>query len=412
MARITKRIVDVAQPQAKDSFVWDSELAGFGLKVTPKSRKVFIVQYRFGGRKGVTRRYTIGTYGKLTVDQARIEAKRLLGEVATGSDPQERKSQQRSILKLHDLLDQFLSMHVDAKLKSSTATEYRRVVSVHVKTRLKDRPIDSIKRADITRLHNSMRESRYQANRTLALLSKFFNWCEKEGHRPDGSNPCRHIEKYKEDKRERFLSRDEVKRLGDALKRAEHVGIVVDEKKDTRWFPTPHIAAAIRLLMLTGARLSEVLTLKWEYVDFANARIRLPDSKSGAKTVFLNAPALEVLSNVPRLEENPFVICGEKEGAHLINLQKPWRRIRKEAGLDDIRIHDLRHSFASFAAGAGMSLPMIGALLGHSQPQTTARYAHLADNPVQAASEATARIIDASIGESSDVDRLVPKKGS
>ena len=149
----------------------------------------------------------------------------------------------------------------------------------------------------------------------------------------------------------------------------------------------PFIMAAIRLLVLTGARLNEILTLRWDWVGFDAQCLRLPDSKTGAKTVYLNPPAMKVLAEIPKLEGNPHVICGGKSGAHLINLQKPWRRIRKQAGLDDLRLHDLRHSFASIAVASGMSLPLIGALLGHSQPQTTARYAHLSDDPLKKAAK-------------------------
>ena len=162
--------------------------------------------------------------------------------------------------------------------------------------------------------------------------------------------------------------------------------------------------------MLTGARLSEVLTLKWDYVDFEGQQLRLPDSKTGQKSVYLNAPALEVLASIPRLEDNPYVICGKKPGAHLVNLQKPWRRVRKAAGLDDVRIHDLRHSFASIAAGGGMSLPVIGALLGHTQPQTTQRYAHLSADPLKAASDAIGARIAAAMRVGEKTGLVVPLK--
>ena len=217
----------------------------------------------------------------------------------------------------------------------------------------------------------------YVGNRTLAVLSTLFNWAEERGFRPDGSNPCRHVHKYREGRRERFLSQAEWARLGDALRQAEA------DKSCSPW-----AIAAIRLLALTGARRNEILTLRWEHVSEEHGRLLLPDSKTGRKTIPLNAPALTVLHEIPRLEGNRYVICGERPGRHLVNLEKPWRRIRAAAKLDEVRLHDLRHSFASVGASGGQSLVIIGKMLGHSQPATTARYAHLADDPVRAASEA------------------------
>jgi integrase len=214
------------------------------------------------------------------------------------------------------------------------------------------------------------------ANRVLALLSKMMNLAEKWGLRPDGSNPCRHVDKYGETKRERFLSADELARLGDVLAEAERTATEL-----------PGAIAAVRLLALTGCRVSEIVTLRWQDVDLAAACLRLPDSKTGAKTVHLNAPALAVLAAIERDPGSPWVIRGGKPGARLINLQKPWRRIRANAGLENVRLHDLRHSHASVAVGLGEGLPMIGKLLGHSTVATTARYAHLAADPVKAATE-------------------------
>ena len=374
---ISKRSVDARKPDSKDSYLWDDELSGFGLKVTPAGRKVYLVQYRLGGRKGRVRRVTIGVHGRITPEQARIEAKRLLGQVASGEDPADLKQQKKGQPTLGELVDVFFSEYVDTKLKASTAEIYRRLYRDYIPATLRRRFAADVSRPDIARLHVSMRDKPYQANRVLALLSKFFNWCEKHGYRADNSNPCRHIEKFKEQRRERFLSPLELARLGEALAEAE-----------TNETTSPYVIAALRLLVLTGARLSEILTLKWSYVDYENNLLRLPDSKTGAKVIYLNAPALQILSDLPRLEGNPFVICGKREGARLINLQKPWRRIRKAASLDDVRIHDLRYSFASVAAGSGQSLPVIGALLGHTQPGTTQRYAHLAADPLRAASDA------------------------
>jgi integrase len=391
--RITKRAVDAAKACSADSYLWDRELSGFGLKVTPAGRKTYLVQYRLGGRKGRTRRVTIGKHGELTPTAARVEAKRLLGEIAAGRDPADERDKTKAGKSLAVVLEQFMVQHVRPKLKARTASEYERIASLHVLPRLGRRAISDLKRQDIAKLHYELASTPYQANRALALLSKFFGWAEKHGLRPDGSNPCRHIDKYRESRRERFLSQVEFGRLGDALREAEQDNSC-----------SPWVIAAIRLLILTGARLSEILTLRWDYVSEEHGCLFLPDSKTGRKAIRLNAPALKALQAIPRLEGNPYVICGEKPGRHLVNLEKPWRRIRKAAGLDDVRLHDLRHSFASVAASGGQSLIVIGKMLGHSQPQTTARYAHLADDPVKAASDAVGRHIAAAMeGGSGDV---------
>jgi integrase len=384
--RITKRTVDAAKARKADGYVWDQELPGFGLKVTPAGRKVYLVQYRLGGRKGRTRRVTIGQHGELTPMAARTEAKRLLGEVAAGRDPAAEHDKAKAGRSLAVVLDQFMAEHVRPKLKASTAREYERTARLYIVPRVGRRPIGELKRQDIAKLHHELSGTPYQANRTLALLSKFFGWAEKHGLRPDGSNPCRHVEKYREGRRERFLSQAELARLGDALRESEQ------DKSCSAW-----AIAAIRLLTFTGARRNEILTLRWEHVSEEHGCLMLPDSKTGRKAVHVNPPARDVLHTLPRLEGNPYVICGERPGRHLVNLEKPWRRIRKSAKLDDVRLHDLRHSFASVAASGGQSLVVIGKMLGHSQPATTARYAHLADDPVKAASDAVGRHIAAAM---------------
>jgi len=235
--------------------------------------------------------------------------------------------------------------------------------------------IADVTRADVTGLHHRFRDRPYQANRCLSVLSKMMNLAEAWGLRQDGTNPVRHVRKYQEHKRERYLRGQELQRLGAVLSDAQ-----------ANHTETPFTLAAIGLLILTGARLTEILTLRWGYVDLANGLLRLPDSKTGAKLIYLNDAAIKLLRAMPRMQDNPYVIAGKKVGARLINLQKPWRRIRAAANLNDVRIHDLRHSFASVAVSGGMSLPMIGKLLGHTQPATTARYAHLAADPIRAAS--------------------------
>jgi integrase len=286
------------------------------------------------------------------------------------------RDRQKGIITVAELGDRFLRDYVPRHLKQSSASEYRRAVELFINADLGHHRISDLTRSDIAAFHNSLANIPYQANRALGVLSKMMNLAEEWGLRADGTNPCRHVKRYREQKRERYLSSEELQRLGRTLADA-HKRQSEDE----------HVLAAIGLLILTGARLGEILTLKWDHVDPAQGILRLPDSKTGAKVIYLNTSAVELLRAVPRLAENPYVIVGKNPGAHLVEIQKPWRRIRAAAGLQDLRIHDLRHSFAATAAGAGMSLPMIGKLLGHSQPVTTARYAHLAVDPMRAAAE-------------------------
>jgi integrase len=232
----------------------------------------------------------------------------------------------------------------------------------------------------VTHLHQALKKWPYAANRALALLSKMMNLAEKWGVRPDGTNPCRHVERFKEKRRQRFLSSAELVELGKVLVKVERENVEHSS-----------VVPALRLLMLSGARRGEILGLKWEHIDWEHNCLRLPESKTGAKTIHLNPPALEVLEGLRKRRKNdsPWALPGRVKGNPLVGLPHAWQRIRRRAKLGDLRIHDLRHSFASVAAASNMSLPIIGALLGHTQPQTTQRYAHLAADPLR---EASARI--------------------
>jgi integrase len=377
--RLTKRAIDAATARdGADVYLFDSDLKGFGLRVRPSGAKTFIVQFRAGkGRGAPKRRFTIGAYGSpWTVDTARTEARRLLGQVADGGDPSADKSAEKRNPTLEAFAEAFLRDHVEAKRRARTAHEYADLLNRVVLPVLGKHRLADIARANVAKLHHDLRATPYQANRAIAVLSKLMNWAERHGYRPDGSNPCRHVERFPEHKRERFLSEAELSRLAAALKEAEADGAV-----------TMHAAAAIKLLVFTGARLREVLGLRWDWLSEDGTAFRLPDSKTGAKTLRLNAPAREVLASLPRVAGNDHVVPGHRDGQPIINLQKPWRRVRDRAGLLDVRLHDLRHTFASVAAAGGNSLVMIGKLLGHTQAQTTQRYAHLAADPVRQANE-------------------------
>jgi integrase len=364
--KITKAAVDRLFP---GDMIWDSEIRGFGVRCQRRDR-VYVVKYRSQSRQ---RWYTIGKHGSpWTPDLARREAKRILGLVAEGKDPADKKKKDRSAPTISALADRFLEEHVEAKSKDRTHIEYKRLVERIVKPELGRLKVDDVRPSDIEKLHLKFRATPYQANRLVALLSKMFNWSGRRGER----NPCVGVERFAEQKRRRYLSSAELARLGGALAQAEELKLT-----------SPYVVAAIRLLVFTGARLTEILTLRWDHVDLERGLLNLADSKTGAKTIYLNAAARRLLITLPHLEDNPFVVPGERQRKHLVNLEKPWRKIRDLAELPDVRLHDLRHSFASVGAGAGLGLPVIGALLGHAQPATTARYAHLASDPLQQAAD-------------------------
>jgi integrase len=387
MPKLTKRIVDAIRPSGTDRFYWDDELKGFGLRVRASGRKYYVAQTRCRGR---LRRFTLGPHGPLTPEIARRRALRFLAEAKAGEDPAEERDRQRATLTMKQLGVRFLDEHVASHCKPSTQYEYRRSVELFIIPAVGTRRLTDISRADVSKLHHDLRHIPYQANRTLGILSKMFNLCEAWGLRPDGSNPCLHVKKYKEHKRERFLSETEIARLDAALTKAANEVLA-----------TPYAVAAIRMLLLTGARVGEVLSVKWDYLHLADCYIRLPDSKTGEKSIYLSPQAIDLFKSIERQDQNSYVFCGARPGTHIVNLQKPWRRVRALAALDDVRLHDLRHSFASIAAANGVSLPIIGALLGHSQPQTTARYAHLAADPLKKASALVGGLLDKAIAEDS-----------
>ena len=382
MPKLTKRTVDALAPDAKDYFVWDTLIAGFGIRIMPSGAKTYQAQYRKGGR---TRRISLGRHGNITVEQARLLAKEVLGDVAKGENPAEDIAQHRKAPTVAALCERFFQAHVMERCKPSTQGEYRRAIDMFINPALGSFKLVDLERKDVAELHHKFRDKPYQANRTLGVLSKMFNLAEIWGLRPDGSNPCRHVPKYREHKRERYLSQVELQRLGQVLSEAEQDGS-----------ETQHMIAAFRLLILTGCRLGEIQTLQWGFVT--DQGMELPDTKTGARRIPLPSAARAVLSALPRVDGNPYVIVGKVAGKHATDFQHPWRRIRERAGLTGVRIHDLRHTYASNAVSSGMPIQMVGRLLGHTQIQTTMRYAHLADDPVKNAAEENAERLSALVG--------------
>ncbi|MDE0149044.1 MAG: tyrosine-type recombinase/integrase [Rhodospirillaceae bacterium] len=384
MPRITKRVVDALRPQERERVVWDDEIKGFGVRVHPTGKRVYIVKYRHRGRVVKT---TIGPHGPIAPAEARARAAEIITAARTGRDPAAAGGRGSRGPTVAELAQRFLEEYVPAHCKPGTRTVYRSALVNHVVPRLGSRRVADIERADIVALHHALRATPYQANRTVQILSRLFTLAEVWGLRPDGSNPCRHVRRFREEKRERFLSDAEYARLGAALKAGE----------EERLEP-PEVVAAIRLLMLTGCRRAEILTLHWDHVDLEAGELRLPDSKTGAKTVHLGDPAIAVLRAIPRRDGDPFVIAGSAPGRPMKDLHHYWQRIRRRAGLEGVRIHDLRHSYASGGLLVGEGLPMIGKLLGHTNVHMTARYAHLANDPLKSAANRIANRIAAVSG--------------
>ena len=371
MPKITKRLVDAVEPRDKPYTIYDGQVPGFGIRVQPGGTKTYVVLYRFAHHR---RCVSLGRHGVITPEQARTQATKILVRVKDGEDPAASRQSGGHVTTVADLAKRFDKEHIAVRLKPKSAEGYRSNLRLFIVPALGRFKVAEVTRADVARFHLEFQQNPYQSNRNLAIVSKMFNLAELWGLRPDGSNPCRHVKRYKEEKRERYLSTDELARLGEVLRKCEREG---NEDQS--------VINLIRLLMLTGCRLNEILTLKWDYVDLDNGVFRLPDSKTGAKIVHIGGAAVGVLGKIERLDDNPWVINGTFANTHLQSPQHSWRRIRARAELDDVRIHDLRHTFASMAVSSGEGLPMIGKLLGHTQIQTTARYAHLFNEPIKQA---------------------------
>lgn len=416
-AQITKRTVDTLKPGRTEYFLWDEKLPGFGVRVQTSGARSYVVKYRAGsGRGAPTRRVTLGAVGKLTPDEARKLAKSTLGAVAHGADPAALKAAERRGATLKELSELFLAEHAEAKRRASTAAHYRDILERLVVPALGSRKAEKVTVADVARLHRNMRDHPYQANRILAVVGSLYSFAGKQRILPHGFNPARSIEKYPEKSREKFLSTEELIRLGEAIREGETIGLPysIDQhkpkakhapkEKNRRTVIGPHAAAAIRLLLFTGARLREILHLEWEHVDFERGMLLLPDSKTGKKAIVLNAPAMDVLANLPRI--GAYVIAGENAGMKnerpRSDLKRPWQAVARRAKFDGVRIHDLRHTHASVGAGAGLGLPIIGKLLGHTHATTTARYAHLDADPLRRASERIGLQLSKAMGEQPD----------
>jgi integrase len=435
--RITKRAVDALQcPTGRDRlFLWDGDLSGFGVAAMPSGKKIYVAQYRQQGR---SRRIKLGEHGRITPDQARSMAKDVLGAVERGKDPIAERREQQQVRAFKEVAEDYLRLHVAPKRKTRTHEEYERQLKLHILPAIGSKSITSVNRKDIARLHTAMADRPGAANRCLSLIDAVWNWAVRRGEIAGLPSPTQGLDRNPEQLRERYLTADELRRLGAALRLAETTGLpwVVNEKgPKAKHLPKvkratvvdPGAVAAIRLLMLTGARLREILEARWDYIDWDRGLMFLPDSKTGRKTLYLSDVALNILEEIPKVAGNPHIIPGSKNGEPRADLKRPWAAITRAAGLvktaetdskakaaaprkrkrlsaaqPSVRLHDLRHTCAATGAGSSLGLPVIGKLLGHSQARTTQRYAHLDADPMHKAANLIGSQIAAALSKRLD----------
>ena len=415
--KLTKSAIDAASPREEDYFLWDGELKGFGIKIAKGGRKSYVCKYRVGnGRTAPSRRMTIGAHSSpWTIDQARAEAKKLLGRAANGEDPAKEKQDEKKQVTVAQLCDLYLESGVSTKKASTIATDRGRIER-HIKPLLGKKKVPDVTRADIKRFLQDVANGKTSldqktglrgraivkggkgtATRTVGLLGGIFSYAFDCGLIE--INPVHGVKRFGDRKGQRYLNQQELVALGQALAKGEERGL------------NSQALAILKLLVFTGARKGEIETLLWDAVDFHGGYLRLADSKTGQKAIPLNAGALEILSKIARLEGSPFVFPAHRSEGHYEGTPKVWRIVRTMAGLDDVRLHDLRHSFASIAVSGGASLPIIGALLGHTDSSTTQRYAHLHDDPLKAASEAVGSKIAAAMDSSLKKSEVAAARG-
>jgi integrase len=416
--RLTKRSVEAIAAEDRAVLAWDTEIPGFGVKVTPRGARVYVLQYSHRNRD---RRCTIGRHGDVTAEEARKEATALRGIIARGGDPAKDRARDRAIPTMHALAERYMREHALPKKKPRSSDSDQRLIDCHIRPLLGERQVSDITRADLRRFMLDVAEGKTRldqktglrgrrlvrggkgaANRSLTLLSKMFALAEDWGYRPPGGNPCRGVERFDESTgraRARFLSDAQLARLGDALAAAE----AADKRHRVP-------ANIVRLLLMTGARMGEIVALRREYLDLGRGLIRLPDSKTGAKVIVLSSPARLLISELMRVgPETGYLFAGPRparpnEPRPYGGLKRFWRAVSNAAELGDTRIHDLRHTHASVGVAGGFSLALVGKLLGHTESSTTERYSHLADDPVRAAADAIGNRIEAALsGKSAEI---------
>jgi integrase len=401
-----KTMANIPTPE-KVMIYFDTATVGFGLRCSPNGKRRWVVEYRpgVGGRGTSKKRMVLGDGKVVTIEEAREAARTILSTAQLGGDPAQDKTEERKSITVHDLLAKYLSQHIALKRKAKTLESFTQLQNKHILPEMGSKRVSHLSRQEVARWHREIGvKGEVTANRAVVVLGAAISFGQRFGYLPeDSKNPTKGIELFRESARERYLSEEELARLGETLRLAETIGLPWEPdpdkkvkhapKKNRNTMIDPYAVAAIRMLLFTGARRGEILNLKWQHVDLVRGLLNLPDSKTGKKVIALGGPAIELLRTIPRIGNSEMVIAGRDANKSRVDLKKPWDRIREHAKLDGLRMHDLRHSFAAVGAGSGLGLHAIGKLLGHANVSTTARYAHLADDPTKRAANIIANSI-------------------
>ena len=389
MPKLTNELVNQIVAAGVERVIYDSSTPGFGLRITAKGRAIWIAR----ARSGTTRvKVSLGTFPDKTLSVARVEAHAALRDVRDGKDPRAEKAIRRAALAagqmtVAQLAERWLSEYVRPKLKPRTISDYERLLEQRIIPRLGALPVSAVTKSDLISFHATMANTPRRANYTIATTRALMTFAEDVGLRPPHSNPAKRIKMFRQGVRERFLSEEEIGKAADAIAHAESTGKIGQ-----------HAAAGLRLALFTGARSGEITTAKWSHVDWPRKQIRLPDSKTNEpRTIHLSDAAVEILKGLPRV--GGYIIAGRYKDEPFQNLTRAWIIARAFGGLQDVRLHDLRHSYASLAAGRGVSLQMIGKLLGHRVAATTMRYAHLARDAAASVNDELGAAMQAAIAK-------------
>ncbi|AIL13458.1 hypothetical protein IM40_08105 [Candidatus Paracaedimonas acanthamoebae] len=370
-AKLTKRVVETAAPHSTERlFIWDTEVKGFNLRIYPTGRKTYFLQYRNQAHK--THKIKIGVHGNITTEEARERARQLSLKVSLGEDPAITNREKKTIITVADLAKEYLELHANVNKRMKSIKDDVRMISNVILPKLGKFDIKIITSLDLQKLHRDLKDKPYLANRVRALINKMFNLAKDWGWLAD--NPVLSIEKYQEEKRDRWLNDEELQRLWAVLEKYNY-------------HLTTHV---FKLLLLTGARKGELLQATWDQFDLEKGIWTKPSHLTKQKKkehLPLSENALQVINQVKQFkkESSLYLFPGKIDGQPLQEIKTFWKKVIKEAGIENVRIHDLRHTHASHLVSSGLSLTIVGKLLGHTQAATTQRYAHLADEPLRQA---------------------------